>query len=247
MRLFLRVLFIAIVSLLAVHIISCTSSDDDEEVPVAVLVSTIPPDGKIPANGTITLNFDNAPGDITVRASTGKIGKTLIFGKTITINGPFTEGELALTITWVDGEQTLTYTVTAPVPSIFIDPEEPVKETETTAQLTKSPFNVTDKNFTELVMEAELPVVVYFWADWCPPCKWMAPIIKEVGSENRETFLIAKLDSDSNRLTVHKYRIEAIPTFIVFRDGKIIGRFVGGMQKAGLVHRIRQAINVQEN
>ena len=92
-------------------------------------------------------------------------------------------------------------------------------------------------------MEAELPVVVYFWAEWCPPCKWMAPIIKEVGSENRETFLIAKLDADRNRLTFHKYRIKAIPTFIVFRDGKIIGRFVGGMQKVGLVHRIRQAIN----
>lgn len=247
MNLFLRALSIVIVSLLAVYIVSCTSSDEDEEVPVAVLVSTIPPDGKIPANGTITLNFDNAPGDITVRASTGKIGKTLIFGKTITINGPFTEGELALTITWADGAQTLTYTVTAPVPSIFIDTEEPVKETETTPQLTKSPFNVTDKNFTERVMEAELPVVVYFWADWCPPCKWMAPIIKEVGSENRETFLIAKLDSDRNRLAVHKYRIEAIPTFIVFRDGKIIGRFVGGMQKAGLVHRVHQAINAPEN
>lgn len=238
MNLFLRALSIVIVSLLAVHIVSCTSSDEDEEVPVAVLISTIPPDGKIPANGTITLNFDNAPGDITVRASPGRIGKTLIFGKTVTINGPFTEGELALTITWANGEQTLTYTVTAPVPSIFIDTEEPVKETETTPQLTKSPFNVTDKNFTERAMEAELPVVVYFWADWCPPCKWMAPIIKEVGSENRETFLIAKLDSDKNRLTVHKYRIEAIPTFIVFRDGKIIGRFVGGMQKAGLVHRV---------
>ena len=247
MNLFFRVSSTIIAVLLTIHITGCESSDDDAEVPVAVLVSTIPPDGKIPANGTITLNFDNAPGDITVRASTGKIGKTLIFGKTLTINGPFTEGELALIITWATGEQTRTYTVTAPVPSIFIDPEEPVKETETTPQLTKSPFNVTDKNFTERVMEAELPVVVYFWAEWCPPCKWMAPIIKEVGSENRETFLIAKLDADRNRLTFHKYRIQAIPTFIVFRDGKIIGRFVGGMQKVGLVHRIRQAINLQEN
>ncbi len=247
MNLFLRVLSIVIVSLLAVHIVSCTSSDEDAEIPVAVLVSAIPADGKIPADGTITLNFDNAPGDITVRASTGKIGKTLIFGKTITINGPFTEGELTLTITWANGEQTLTYTVTAPVPSIFIDAEEPVKETESTPQLTQSPFNVTDENFTERVMEAELPVVVYFWADWCPPCKWMAPIIKEVASEYKETFLIAKLDADRNRLTFHKYRIQAIPTFIVFRNGKIIGRFVGGMQKVGLVHRIRQAINAEAN
>ena len=247
MNLFFRVSSTIIAVLLTIHITGCESSDDDEEVPAVVFVSAIPADGKIPANGTITLNFDNAPGDITVQASTGKIGKTLIFGKTLTINGPFTEGDLVLTITWATGEQTRTYTVTAPVPSIFIDTEEPVKETEITPQLTKSPFNVTDKNFTERVMEAELPVVVYFWADWCPPCKWMAPIIKEVGSENRETFLIAKLDADRNRLTFHKYRIKAIPTFIVFRDGKIIGRFVGGMQKVGLVHRIRQAINPQGN
>ena len=108
-------------------------------------------------------------------------------------------------------------------------------------------INVTDANFTKLVMESELPVVVYFWADWCPPCKWMAPIIKEVASENQETFLIGKLDTDRNRNTVLKYRIEAIPTFIVFRDGKITGRFVGGMQKAGLVQHIRQAINNQGN
>ena len=69
----------------------------------------------------------------------------------------------------------------------------------------------------------------------------------EVASENRETFLIAKLDTDRNRQAVQKYRIEAIPTFIVFKDGKITGRFVGGMQKAALVQRILQAINVQGN
>ena len=168
------------------------------------MVSTIPLDGKIPANGTITLNFDNAPGDLTVRASTGKTGKTVITGKTITINGPFTEGELALTITWANGEQTLNYTVTGPDPTIFTETEKTVNETDVRPVLTQSPFKVTDTTFTKLVLESESPVVVYFWADWCPPCKWMAPIIKEVGSENRETFLIAKLDTDRNRQTTFK-------------------------------------------
>ena len=247
MNLFLRALSIVIASSLAVHIISCTSSDDDEEVPVAVLVSAAPPDGEIPANGNITLNFDNVPEDVTVRASTGKTGKTVITGKTVTINGPFVQGELTLTITWADSEQTLNYTVTDPDPAISTETEKTVNETDPKPQPTKSPFNVTDANFTKLVMESELPVVVYFWADWCPPCRWMAPIIKEVASENRETFLIAKLDTDRNRQAVQKYRIEAIPTFIVFKDGKITGRFVGGMQKAALVQRILQAINVQGN
>ena len=247
MNLFFSVLSTIIAVLLTIHITGCESFDDNEEVPAVVFVSAIPADGKIPADGTITLNFDKTPRDLTVRASTGKIGKTTISTKTVTIIGPFTQGELALTITWADGEQTLNYTVTAPDPSIFIDIEETIEEPNPKPQLTKSPFDVTDKNFTELVMASELPVVVYFWADWCPPCKWMAPIIKQVASENKETFLIAQLDTDRNRNTVLKYRIEAIPTFIVFRDGKITGRFIGGMQKAGLIHHIHQAINNQGN
>ena len=250
MNLFFRVSSTIIAVLLTIHITGCESSENDEDVPVVVFVSAIPPDGKIPANGTITLNFDKTPRDVTVRASNGKIGKTTISTKTVTIIGPFTQGELALTITWADGEQTLNYTVTAPDPSAsidIIDIEETIDEPDPKPQLTKSPFDVTDENFTKRVMASELPVVVYFWADWCPPCKWMAPIIKEVASENQETFLIAKLDTDRNRSTSLKYQIKAIPTFIVFRDGKITGRFVGGMQKAGLVHHIRQAINTQGN
>ena len=253
MNLFCRVLSIAIATLLTVDIIGCESFNEEEKArPVVVFVSAIPAEGKIPADGTITLNFDKTPKDVTVRANTGKIGKTTISAKTVTIIGPFTQGELALTVTWADGEQTLNYTVIAPDPSIsidIIDIEETIDEPEPEPkpQLTKSPFDITDKNFTERVTASELPVVVYFWADWCPPCKWMAPIIKEVASENKETFLIAKLDTDRNRNTTLKYRIEAIPTFIVFRDGKITGRFIGGMQKAGLVHHIRQAINNQGN
>lgn len=249
MNLFFSVSSTIMAVLLTIHITGCESSDDDEEVPTIVFVSAIPADGEIPADGTITLNFDKTPRDVTVRASNGKIGKTTISTKTVTIIGPFTQGELALTITWADGEQTLNYTVTAPSPSTSIDIEETIDEPEPNPkpELTQSPFDVTDENFTELVMESESPVVVYFWADWCPPCKWMAPIIKEVASENEKTFLIAQLDTDRNRQTTIKYRIEAIPTFIVFRDGKITGRFVGGMQKAGLLHHIRQAVNNQGN
>lgn len=250
MPLLFRVSSTIIAVLLMIYITGCESSDDDEEVPAIVFVSAIPADGKIPANGTITLNFDKTPRDVTVRVSTGKIGKTTISTKTVTIIGPFTQGELALRITWADGEQTLNYTVAAPDPRISIDTidiEETIDEPDPKPQLTQSPFDVTDKNFTERVMASKLPVVVYFWADWCPPCKWMAPIIKEVASENKETFLIAQLDTDRNRNTTLKYRIEAIPTFIVFRDGKITGRFIGGMQKAGFLHHIRQAMNNQGN
>ena len=247
MNLFFRIFSIVIVALLTAYMIGCGSFNEAEELPVVAFLSATPPDSEVPANGTITLNFDNALEDITVQASIGKVGRTIISGKTVTINGPFTQGELAFTITWADGEQTLNYTVTAPDPSISTDTEDPIKPPEPKPQLTKSPFNVSDKNFTTQVMASELPVVVYFWADWCPPCKWMAPIIKEVAAENRDTFLIAKLDVDRNQRTTEKYRIEAIPTFIVFKDGKKIGRFVGGMPKAPLLQHIRQVLNAQGN
>lgn len=132
-------------------------------------------------------------------------------------------------------------------PNISINTGEPIDETDDKPELTKSPFEVTDATFAKLVLESELPVVVYFWADWCPPCKWMAPIIKEVASENRETFLIAKVDADKNSLSIEKHQISAIPTFIVFRDGKVIKRFVGGMQKNHLTQQILAALNVQGN
>lgn len=248
MNQFLKALSIMMAALFAIQMIGCTRDNDTKEAPVAVLVSTTPPaDSEISANGIITVNFDIAPEDVSIRAGSGKTGKTVIVGKTVTINGPFTQGELALTITWANGAQTLNYTVTTPDPNDAKYSGETVHETNVDPHLITSPFNVTDANFTKLVLASEAPVAVYFWADWCPPCRWMAPIIKEVASENQETFFIAKLDADRNPQAIQKYRIEAIPTFIVFQDGKITGRFVGGMQKAPLIERILQAINTQGN
>ena len=106
---------------------------------------------------------------------------------------------------------------------------------------------VTDATFSNLVLEADLPVVVDFGADWCPPCQKMDPIVEEVASENRESFLVAKLDTDRNPRITEKYRINALPTFIVFRDGKVIGRFIGGMPKARFVQQILDTLNVQGN
>ncbi len=100
------------------------------------------------------------------------------------------------------------------------------------------PIDVTDATFESTVQGSALPVMAYFTADWCPPCKFMKPIIKEVAKENKDTFTIAVLDVDFNPRMTAKYRIEAIPTYIVFRNGKIIGRFVGGMNKAPFVRQI---------
>ena len=84
-------------------------SEEEEEAAPANFVSATPPGGDIAANGSITVTFDNAPADVTVSA-----GTVTVAGKSATITGPFTPGALALTITWADGTQALTYNVTAP-------------------------------------------------------------------------------------------------------------------------------------
>jgi hypothetical protein len=97
-------------------LIGCGSGDDivtDEPVP-ANFVSATPPGGEIAANGTITVTFDNPPTDVTVNVGTVKVaGKTWLGYKAI-ITGPFVPGPLALTVTWADGTQALTYRVTSP-------------------------------------------------------------------------------------------------------------------------------------
>ena len=102
-----------LVSLFAISILAGCGGDDaiDEEVaPPVNFVSAAPLSGStIAANASITLTFDNAPADVTISA-----GAAAPSGKTVTVNGPFTPGLLNLTVTWADGTQTLTYTVTRP-------------------------------------------------------------------------------------------------------------------------------------
>ena len=107
----LRSLVLPLTSLLVVSMLAgCGGDSEIEEEAPANFVSAAPPLGsEIAANASITFTFDNAPTDVTASA-----GVTTVFGKTVTVSGPFTPGPLNLTITWADGTQTLTYTVTAP-------------------------------------------------------------------------------------------------------------------------------------
>ncbi len=106
-----RTFALLLAGLLAMSLIVGCGSDDteEEEAAPANFVSATPPGGDIAANGSITVTFDNAPADVTVSA-----GTVTVAGKSATITGPFTPGALALTITWADGTQALTYNVTAP-------------------------------------------------------------------------------------------------------------------------------------
>ena len=85
----------------------------------------------------------------------------------------------------------------------------------------------TDSNFEEEVIKSDKPVLVDFWAEWCGPCKMLTPKIEAMAGEFGDKVKIGKLDTDANRDTAMKYRINAIPTVILFKNGEVTERIVG--------------------
>ncbi len=86
---------------------------------------------------------------------------------------------------------------------------------------------VTDATFADEVLKSDLPVVVDFWAEWCGPCRIIAPILKELAGEMKGKVKIAKIDVDSNKGVAGQFGIQGIPTLIFFRDGKPVDQKVG--------------------
>ena len=93
---------------------------------------------------------------------------------------------------------------------------------------------VTDASFADDVLLSAKPVVVDFWAEWCGPCKMVAPILEEIAASN-EGIIIAKLNVDENPQTSASYGITSIPTLNVFQDGKVVKTIVGAKPKAALL------------
>lgn len=98
--------------------------------------------------------------------------------------------------------------------------------------------NVTDSNWENEVFGADGLVMVDFWADWCGPCKMIAPVVEEI-SEERDDVKVCKLNVDENPGTAQKYQISAIPTMIFFKDGKKVEQMVGFRGKEGIVEIIQ--------
>jgi thioredoxin 1 len=103
---------------------------------------------------------------------------------------------------------------------------------------------VTDANFKQLVLESPHPVLVDFWAAWCGPCLAIAPSLEELGAEYQGKVTIAKLDVDSNPVTSQEYRVMNIPTMLVFKNGQIVDKQVGGVPKSVLKNKLEAAIAV---
>ncbi len=101
---------------------------------------------------------------------------------------------------------------------------------------------LTDDNFEQEVIEAGVPTLVDFWAEWCMPCKMLAPTLDELADEYAGKAKVGKVDTDSNRNISMKFGISAIPTVILFNKGEVIKKFVGLQQKADLKAAIDEAI-----
>lgn len=96
-------------------------------------------------------------------------------------------------------------------------------------------LEITEANFDEIVLQAKLPVVIDLWAEWCGPCRMIAPYIEEMAKEFEGTAVIGKVDVDSNPNIAQKFNVMNIPTVLFLKDGAVVDKVVGVVPKKKLI------------
>ena len=96
-------------------------------------------------------------------------------------------------------------------------------------------IHVSDESFEQEVLQSDKPVLIDYWAEWCGPCKMIAPVLDEVASEYSDKIRVAKLNIDDNPATPPKYGIRGIPTLMLFKNGEVEATKVGAVSKAQLI------------
>ncbi|NEE03816.1 thioredoxin [Phytoactinopolyspora halotolerans] len=111
-----------------------------------------------------------------------------------------------------------------------------------TTDLSGQALAITDDTFAEDVLNQHVPVLVDFWAEWCPPCHMLAPTLDQIARERAGSLLIRKINNDENPVTGASYRVLSLPTLILFRDGEVVHTVVGARPKARLLAEIDDAL-----
>jgi thioredoxin len=103
------------------------------------------------------------------------------------------------------------------------------------------PVAVTDQTFAQVIQDTR-PVLVDFWAEWCPPCRAIAPVLDQIARESDGRYVVAKLNVDENQQTAGQFRIEGIPTMLIFKNGKLVDRLVGAHPKQTIVQHLQAQV-----
>ena len=102
---------------------------------------------------------------------------------------------------------------------------------------------LTDENFSDEVLSAELPVLVDFWATWCGPCRMIAPIVEELSSEYEGKAKVCKMDVDAAQKTANEFGIRSIPTLLIFKDGKVADQLIGAVPKQQITEKLDASLS----
>ena len=102
------------------------------------------------------------------------------------------------------------------------------------------PITVTDESFEQEIESSEGLAIVDFWAEWCGPCRMVAPVVEELAEEYAGTLKVAKLDVDENQRTAQRFSVRSIPTILFFKDGRHVDTAIGAVPKAALERKIQQ-------
>jgi thioredoxin 1 len=103
---------------------------------------------------------------------------------------------------------------------------------------TSKPLTIDEGNFEAEVTQSQKPVLVDFWAEWCGPCKMIAPVLDEIAKEKGDTVKVGKVDIDKNQNLSFKYNVRAIPTLLFFKNGQVVDQVTGMTSKKDLLGRL---------